>query len=131
MNDGSLLRLSLLASLLGLALLALTASQAQPHAAKIAEISYDEVGSTVAVKGQIAARSDHKDGHVFLKVSDGTGKISVPVFTSQLEKMNQSEIPCLKTGSEVEILGRVEDFRGSLEIVPKGGGVKCLKSSPS
>lgn len=129
MNDASLLKLSLFASVAGLILLAFAASQLQPQVAKIAEISYDDAGSRVVIKGQVIAVSSHKDGHVFLKISDGTGKIAVPIFSSLLERLDTSATNCLKLGGEVEILGRVEEFRGALEIVPRGAGdVRCLKS---
>lgn len=129
MRDAQLLKISFLVSTIGLVLLYFVAAHSQPSLVKISEIDYDAVGSKVIVEGNIISKSVHKDGHIFLKISDGTGKISVALFSGTAEQLDPS---CIEVGGSIRAAGRVEEYRGSLEIIPRGGSdVRCWKSSPS
>jgi DNA/RNA endonuclease YhcR with UshA esterase domain len=128
MRDAQLLKISFLVSAFGLVLLYFVAAHSQPAVVKISEIDYDTAGSKVIVEGQIVSKSVHKDGHIFLKISDGTGKISVVLFSGTSEQLDAS---CIQVGSNIRAVGKVEEYRGSLEVIPRGGNdVRCWKSSP-
>lgn len=127
MEDAQLLKISFFISTFGLLLLYFVAMHSQPSLVKLSEIDYDTVGSKVIVEGKIISKSVHKDGHIFLQVSDATGKISVALFRDVVEEVDTT---CIQAGNDIRILGRVEEYRGSLEITPgKGEDVKCWNSS--
>ncbi|MFQ5815204.1 MAG: exodeoxyribonuclease VII large subunit [Candidatus Hydrothermarchaeaceae archaeon] len=129
LDDAGLLKISLGTSTIGLLLLLLVSSASQPATVSIGEIDYDEVGSLVSIEGSIASKRVHKDGHIFLKVEDGTGKISTVVFSSEAEKLDSSILECLVEGRRISVTGRVEEYRGALEVIPKrGDGLKCSTS---
>jgi DNA/RNA endonuclease YhcR with UshA esterase domain len=125
MNDQGILKISFLVSTFGLLLLFYVSANLLPPLMKIADIEYDNTGSKVMVKGEITSFKSSEKGHIFLKVSDGTGEISVVLFKNLVEKLDEEKIKDIKKGNAIEIAGTVEEYRGSLEIVP--GAVDDVK----
>ncbi|MEE8167395.1 MAG: OB-fold nucleic acid binding domain-containing protein [Candidatus Hydrothermarchaeales archaeon] len=126
MDDSALLRISFAVSTVGLLLLVVVSSQIQATTIKISEIDYDDVGSKVVIEGMISSKRVHEDGHIFLEVEDATGKISVVLFADAARSLGEEELGCLNEGNKVSIAGSVDEYRGTLEVVPrKGEGVKC------
>ncbi len=125
MNDQGILKISFLVSTFGLLLLFYVSANLLPPLMKISDIEYDNTGSKVMVKGEITSFKFSEKGHVFLKVSDGTGEISVVMFKNLVEKLGEEKIKDIKKGNAIEIAGTVEEYRGSLEIVP--GAVEDVK----
>jgi DNA/RNA endonuclease YhcR with UshA esterase domain len=131
LRDLELLLLSLLVSSAGLGLLFYTSSKHIDAAVDISRIDYDSVGSKVAVSGKVLASRTHRDGHVFLKLGDPTGNISVVFFSSLAERLDAGLRRCLKPGSYIQVEGWVKEYKGTLEVVPrKGRDVECLRLSP-
>lgn len=120
MKEKHLIGASFLIATAGLMLLFLISAKSNPPLVKISEISYEDVGKKMAVRGEITSKRIHKDGHIFLKVDDGSGELLVVFFSSRLPKIGGS-IRCLSEGEEIEVAGEVHDFRGTLEIIPKSG----------
>jgi RecJ-like exonuclease len=56
-----------------------------------------------------------KDGHTFLSVADTSGEISVVAFKSA----NIDAIYDIEVGDQISVLGRVEEYKGKLEIIAK------------
>ena len=56
-----------------------------------------------------------KDNHVFLKVADNTGEISVIAFKNS----NIDSAYDLENGDQISVSGRVDEYKGSLEIIAK------------
>ncbi len=125
MNDQGILKISFLVSTFGLLLLFYVSANLLPPLMKIADIEYDNAGSKVMVKGEITSFKSSEKGHIFLKVSDGTGEISVVLFKNLVEKLDEEKRKDIKKGNVIEIAGTVEEYRGSLEIVP--GAVDDVK----
>jgi DNA/RNA endonuclease YhcR with UshA esterase domain len=94
---------------------------------KISELSFDDTGTKVAVKGEVTSVRIHDDGHIFLEVSDDTGEISIAVFKNVAEKLDTQTRECITNiGASVEISGEVEEYKESLEIIPQStSDVKC------
>ena len=127
MNDKTLLKISLIISTIGLILLFLVSSYTRPPNVKISEITYDDVGRYTVIQGKISSKNVHKDGHIFLDISDETGTMKVVLFSSTAETLESGTLACLKKGKSIEIKGKVDEYKGSLEILPKEGtDVKCL-----
>ncbi len=127
MNDSDLLKMSFGVATFGLVLLFVVSSYSTMPVVKISELSYDDTGSKVAVKGDVTSVRTHKDGHIFLEVNDGTGELSITIFKNVAEKLDTAARECItKVGSEVEVAGEVKEYRERLEIIPQGtGDVKC------
>lgn len=127
MDDSSLLKISILVSTIGLIMLFFVSSYTRSPKVKISEITYDDVGRYTVITGKIAAKNVHKDGHIFLDVSDATGKMKVVLFSGTAKTLKSETLSCLEVGKSVEVKGKVDEYRGSLEIIPKEGeDVRCL-----
>lgn len=127
MNDSDLLKMSFGVATVGLVLLFIVSSYSTVSVVKISELSYDDTGSKVAVRGDVISVRTHKDGHIFIEVDDGTGELTIAIFKNVAEKLDTKAIECItNVGSEVEVAGEVTEYRERLEIIPQGtGDVKC------
>ncbi len=127
MNDSDLLKMSFAVATFGLVLLFLVSTYSNMPVVKISELSYDDTGTKVAVKGEVTSVRIHKDGHIFLEVSDDTGEISIAIFKNVAEKLDTAARECITNiGAKVEVTGEVKEYRERLEIIPQGtGDVKC------
>ncbi|MFQ6136398.1 MAG: exodeoxyribonuclease VII large subunit [Candidatus Hydrothermarchaeales archaeon] len=126
MNDSELLKISLLVSTIGLIMLFAISSYSQPPLVKISEITYDDVGGYVIVNGKIIKKSVHRDGHIFLDIADETGKMKVVIFSGTANTIKNETLSCLKVGNTLNVKGKVDEYRGALEMVPKDGvDVEC------
>jgi len=130
MKDSDLVKVSFIVSTVGLVMLFFVSAHSKPSLVKISEIDYDSVGSRAVVEGEILSKRVHEDGHIFLKVSDSTGKISVVIFNNVARKLDEEKMDCISAGSYIQAAGEIEEYRGNLEIVPKSeGDVMCWKPS--
>ncbi|MFQ5976387.1 MAG: exodeoxyribonuclease VII large subunit [Candidatus Hydrothermarchaeales archaeon] len=129
MDDSTLLKISILVSTIGLITLFFVSSYTRPPNVKISEITYDDVGVYTVIKGKITSKNVHKDGHIFFDIADDTGKMKVVLFSGTAETLNSETLACLEVGKNIEVKGKVDEYKGSLEIIPKvGEDVSC--SSP-
>lgn len=110
MQDKTLLKLSFLTSIIGIAALYFIM---QPSEIKIGDINRNYIGKTVKVLGEISSRYESKDGHIFLKFADSSGQIDVVIFKNSKVEKN------LEVGQKIEISGKVDEYKGQLEIIPK------------
>lgn len=98
-------KLSLLISLLGIILLIFLSQTLEPKQIKISEISSKMLEGYVKIQGNLTSIKN-LDNMQILKVEDETEGISVIVF----EKIN------LSNGMQIEVIGKVTRYKGSLEI---------------
>ncbi len=129
LDDAGLYKISLGISTIGLILLYLISSTFQVDIVSISEIDYDMVGSIVSIEGKVVSKRVHEDGHIFFKVEEGTNRISAVVFSSEVKKLEPEVLKCLEEGNSITVTGRVEEYRGTLEVIPtKGDGLRCSTS---
>lgn len=81
----------------------------------IKDITTKKLGQVMTILGKIESRKDHGDGHVFLIVSDRSGKIAVPIFAQKRIRKDE-----LQVGATFKFTGKVAEYRGELEIIPGG-----------
>jgi|Deesub1362B_J571_1020462.scaffolds.fasta_scaffold02733_2 DNA/RNA endonuclease YhcR with UshA esterase domain len=125
MRNSEVVSLSLAIATAGLLMLFFAASLAEAKEVSIGELSSAQLGATVKVAGEVVRVKNHEAGHVFLRIRDGTGEVSVPLFKRVAEDVNKS---CLREGARIEVIGRLEEYRGELEVVPREGDeVRCLR----
>ena len=56
-----------------------------------------------------------KNNHVFLKVADNTGEVTVIAFNNS----NIDSARELESGDQVSVIGKVDAYKGKLEIIAK------------
>ena len=79
----------------------------------ISSITKESIGDSVAIIGEISRRYDHKNGHVFLTLSEANKSIEVPIFSNK-----NIETSKYTTGSMVKVKGEVGEYKGKLQVIP-------------
>jgi len=116
-----LLSICILSSVIGLVLIYLAAIKIQPLETELGEIDSQLVGRAVKSSGYIAYKSANPAGHVFLTISSNKAKIQVPLFAGLMSKLIESGLSeeKLAKGVKISVTGLVDEYRGSLQIVPR------------
>lgn len=129
MNDAGLLKVSLGLSTIGIILLFYVSTTTEPSRVSIGEVDFDDSGRLISIEGRITSKRVNKDGHMFIKLADDTGSISTVLFSSAAKQLDTVVLECLREGADVTVTGRVEEYRGALEVIPReGDGVRCSTS---
>lgn len=115
MKERSLLLLSLACSFLGLLGLYLISLWIELPQIKVAEVTPELVGQSTRLCGELSWKYVQQRGHVFFRLSDETGSIKVVVFNSSAKQLGAYE---LKEGQRVCVVGRIDEYKGELEIIP-------------
>ncbi|RLI93129.1 MAG: hypothetical protein DRO92_04675, partial [Candidatus Altiarchaeales archaeon] len=68
------------------------------------------------IKGDVTDYYDFSKGRK-LTVEDATGSIEVVLWNNVLEEIPEAEY--LLTGAEIAVTGKVSEYRGELQIIPK------------
>ena len=73
-----------------------------------------KIGQTEKITGMINSVFVSKNNHVFIKIADNTGEITVVAF-------NNSNIDTdgFFNGDQISVIGRVSEYNGKLEIIAK------------
>lgn len=74
------------------------------------------VGTTVTVSGKIMSHNYHKDGHLFMTISDGTGSMRVTIFSDLASRINPDNVAKSVT---IRVTGNVDEYKGNLQIIPR------------
>ena len=92
--------------------------------ASIGDLTAVDVSRLVTVRGFIGA-VDHFSAGVKYRLDDGSGDIILLLWQEVYDALPNSE--ALAPGVQVEITGRIEEYRGDLEIIPEAEGVRVLE----
>jgi DNA/RNA endonuclease YhcR with UshA esterase domain len=123
MDDSLLLGIAFFVSTAGLVALFFVSGQLQPTPMDISEIDLSHQGKRVATAGEITSLRFHQDGHIFLEISDGSKDLQAVIFEGAADGLSPA---CLKEGKMVEVVGRVEGYRGKPEIIiARGEDLRC------
>ena len=116
MDDTKLRNLSILCSVLGIALLFYASSALTGQAVEINSITGNSIGTAAKVCGVVESQRVSK-GHVFLEVADSSGSITAVAFntTASALKLQGVDIYSAKKGSSICVYGEVSEY-------PKGSG---------
>jgi DNA/RNA endonuclease YhcR with UshA esterase domain len=106
-----LIKISITVAIVGIIALFFIVKYQQQNTVKISDL---EQGQIERITGMINSVYVSKDGHTFLKVTDSSGEISVVAF-----KSSNIDVYDLEIGDQISVLGRVEEYKGSLEIIAK------------
>jgi DNA/RNA endonuclease YhcR with UshA esterase domain len=86
----------------------------------IGAIGPGDVGATLAVERAGVAEVGYFSKGIRYTLTDGTGNITLLVWQDVLEGMAARFD--LFPGSQVRVVGRIDQYQGELEIVPRQGG---------
>ena len=117
MNDESLQRLSLVLSLLGLLGLFLLSICLEPTKVSIKEIDESLLGKFIVTSGYVTKIREHEAGHVFLTL-ENESSIKVVIFANTARK-NKATLEKIRKGSKIEVVGKLVEYKGELELVAK------------
>ena len=108
----NILKISVLIAILGIvALFFIT----QYNKENIVEIDDLKIGQVERITGMVTSVYVSKNDHVFLKVADNTGEVTVVAFKNS----NIDTAYELENGDQVSVLGRTDEYKGELEIIAK------------
>jgi exonuclease VII large subunit len=74
-----------------------------------------KIGQIERINGMVTSVYVSRNDHVFLKVADNTGEITVVAFKNS----NIDEAYDLENGDQISVLGRIDEYKGDLEIIAK------------
>jgi len=72
------------------------------------------MGRIVRVTGTIVDLRTHEAGHMFVKIKDESGVCEIPLFRDLAAK-----VPRLTLGDALQVVGTVEEYLDSLQVVPR------------
>lgn len=111
MKDKTLLKFSLVWSIVGIILLLFIAEYSEPSKINIID-SEDNLGKTVKINGKVLSFVS-KPTVTFIEIEDYSGKIVVVSF----DKLERPKC------SNLEVSGKVKLYKGNLEII--ADSIKC------
>ncbi|MEK6860938.1 MAG: OB-fold nucleic acid binding domain-containing protein [Nanoarchaeota archaeon] len=111
-QEKTLLKISLVVSIIGIFILYLISSKMSLNTINISEINEDLIDKEVKVRGMIKQYQDGPSVKI-LKVEDDSGFIKVVVFK------NKDKNTDLKTKTNIEITGKIKKYKSELEIIAK------------
>jgi len=114
MEQETISRIALLASVLGLAMLVVMADLFEPRPVKISEIDETLAGWPVKVNAKIHSYYE-KDNVAFLQLYDGTGKIKAVLF-----RPSEEQRQAIGKNKFASFEGKIKIYREELEIVVEG-----------
>jgi DNA/RNA endonuclease YhcR with UshA esterase domain len=108
----NIIKVSIVVALVGILALFFLVKVNEQSMSKIADL---KKGQIERIAGMVNSVYVSKDNNVFLKVADSTGEVSVVAFKSS----NIEGVYGLEVGDQISVSGRVEEYKGALEIIAK------------
>ncbi len=124
MDDRELLIISFIISVAGLLGFFVYYTMTSAQEVSLSKLNTGFDGKMVVVKGKIVKIKFHENGHIFITLGNKNDKVIVPIFSEYAEKLDSN---CKVRGSFARVEGRVEVYRGNLEVIPERGHIECWK----
>ncbi len=94
----------------------------------IGELTAEDVGQSVVVRGQIIRSTPFSAGHKLI-LDDGAGQITVLLWDAVYAALPDPDP--LSPGAEIQALGTLAQYRGELELIPELGEDVQILSPPA
>ena len=119
MDDTKIIRICLIgaiASLFSLYFLSFTIEETEVIPS---DIDRDLVGRRVILSGTVKEVSFHPNGHIFFEIKDNKSHADIVIWEDRAEQFSISGINLenIKPGTEMEVKGTVELYKGGLQVV--------------
>lgn len=108
----NILKISIVIAILGIIALFFITQFNKENIVKVEDL---KIGQVERITGMVTSVYVSKNDHVFLKVADNTGEITVVAFKNS----NIDTAYELENGDQVSVLGRTDEYEGKLEIIAK------------
>ncbi|HOI40394.1 MAG TPA: OB-fold nucleic acid binding domain-containing protein [Methanobacterium sp.] len=121
MEDKQIFKLALFTTIIGLVGMMFSANYIMPQEVKIKDINRGMLDKEVLVEGLVTDVSQSRNGGTFfLELMDGTGKIKLIIFESAAFEIQKTDISILSFNKRrIRVVGRVTEYKGSLEVILK------------
>jgi len=124
-SSPGLIKTSIACSVLGLVLIYAFSCMVEPKAISINLLDRYS-GRIVRVNGTIVDLRTHEAGHIFVKIKDESGICEIPLFRDLAGK-----VPKLTIGDRLEVVGTVEEYNDSPQVVPRSvKDIRLLETPP-
>lgn len=110
MNEKTLIKISIVSSIIGIILIVLSNKMFEPEIKKISEITGQE--NLVQIRGNITKIVISKQNTYFLKMRDDTGTLDLVIFNNSIKDVKK-----LKENIILNIIGKPNFYKGKLEII--------------
>ena len=107
-----ILKISIVIALVGILALFFITKFSSEETISIKEL---KIGQIERASGMVTSVYISKDDNAFIKVADNSGEITVVAFKNS----NIAEVYDLEVGDQISVLGRIEEYKGELEIIAK------------
>jgi DNA/RNA endonuclease YhcR with UshA esterase domain len=95
-----------------------------PEITPIGGLTTADVGRILTLAGTLGESQGFSSGVKF-PLSDGTGTIILLLWQEVYQAIPEADL--LTPGREVEVTGRIDEYRGDMEIIPEAAGVKVVE----
>ncbi len=121
MEDQVIFKIALATSILGLLGMVFFAEQITPREIKIKELNRGMLDEDVTLQGVVqTVKKSSRSNTYFLDVMDGTGKIKVIIFESNVEDLEKTNISISSLGyRRIKVTGKVSEYQGKVELILK------------
>ncbi len=96
----------------------------EAEARAIGDVTSADVGQTLTLVGTLGEPQTFSKGIKF-PLDDGTGTIILLLWQNVYDAIPDADL--LVAGAQVEVVGRIDEYRGDLEIIPEADGVKVIR----
>jgi DNA/RNA endonuclease YhcR with UshA esterase domain len=96
----------------------------EPVTIPIGRLTKAEVGRTLTLAGVLGEPQNFSTGVKF-PLSDGSGAITLLLWQEVYEAV--PDVDLMAPGTRVEVTGRIDEYRGELEIIPQADGVTVVE----
>lgn len=119
MEDRLIYKIALVTSIIGLLGMIFCADQINPREIKIKDINRGMMDEDVTVDGLVQnVKKSSTSNTYFLDIMDGTGKISLIIFDSNVLDLQRSNISMSNLlNRRVKVTGKVSEYKGSMELI--------------
>ena len=107
-----ILKISIVIGIIGIIALFFITQYNNENTVKVEDL---KIGQIERITGMVTSVYVSKNDHVFLKVADNTGEVTVVAFKNS----NIDAAYELENGDQVSVLGRTDEYKGELEIIAK------------
>ena len=119
LNDRIIFKVALITSLVGIIGMLIFASYIEPKEVQIKDITRNNIGETVAVKGVVESIMESSSGSsCFIELNDGTGKINLIIFESTLVELQDAgnDLESFEN-QKVKVIGSITEYKSSMELI--------------
>ena len=122
-TDDKLLKIALVTSLIGLIGLIVFTPTIEVKKVKIEDINRGMIDEDVSVECVVSdVKSSGSGSSYFLSINDGTGKMNLIVFESQLSQMQSNSLDIVDfKDKKVNVVGKITEYNNEMEIILSSG----------